>query len=594
MFAHGGVRNARVPPHVEDILVRLQVMAAALGADARVTEVACGVVGEPAVGALAAEQCDNGVERRVVHDRFATVLAGESGNRNAPVALTGDAPVGTALHHRPDALHGMGRVECDLRELLERLLAQRAAVVERFVHRDEPLARGAEDDRLLAAPAVRIAVVDVLMEDKRAALAQPLDDLRVGLVDLHTGPGAARAHLVALVEAAVVVNGHDHGNVELHADEVVVDAVPGSTMDDASAVVQGDVIGVDELALNALIAEDGLLVLVVCQLDAGHAPRLAVGAAHKLDLAVAELRAVLLHEGACHDLDLVVVDDRDIVGLGMQDDDVVSGQGPGGGGPDIDPELAFPGFKPSRHRRHLEADKDSRADLVAVLDFRLGERRVAVRAPMNRLAAAIDCAAVEDGLEDLDVGRIVVVDVGEVRVFPLGKHAQALEALALRVDLLDSHFAAKLADLLGGQLVELLGAEHGLDLVLDRLAVAVPTGHIGSAEAAHGLVAVDDVLRNLVLRVAKMNGAVRVRGAVVQDEGLSVLVLLLQLLVYMVLFPLREALGLVFREIAPHREVGSRQVHRFLVIARHKSGPAFPDRFLCKAHECAIRQTTRV
>ena len=488
----------------------------------------------------------------------------------------------------------MGRVECDLRELLERLLAQRAAVVERFVHRDEPLARGAEDDRLLAAPAVRIAVVDVLMEDKRAALAQPLDDLRVGLVDFHAGPRTARAHLVTFVEATVVVDGHDHGDVELHADKIVIDAVAGSAVDDAGAVVQGDVVGIDKLALDALVAEDGLLVLVVRQLDAGHAPGLTVGAAHKLDLAIAELRAVLLHEGACHDLDLAVVDDRDVIGLGMQDDDVVSGQGPGGGGPDIDPELAFPGFKPSRHRRHLEADKDGGADLVAVLDFRLGKRRVAVRTPMNRLAAAIDCTAVEDGLEDLDIGRIVVVHVGEVRVFPLGKHAQALEALALRVDLLDSHFAAKLADLLGGQLVELLGAEHGLDLVLDRLAVAVPTGHIGSAEAAHGLVAVDDVLRNLVLRVAKMNGAVRVRGAVVQDEGLSVLVLLLQLLVYMVLFPLREALGLVFREIAPHREVGSRQVHRFLVIARHKSGPAFPDRFLCKAHECAIRQTIRV
>ena len=130
--------------------------------------------------------------------------------------------------------------------------------------------------------------------------------------------------------------------------------------------------------------------------------------------------------------------------------------------------------------------------------------------------------------------------------------------------------------------------------MLDRLAVAVPAGHVGSAETAHRLVAVDDVLRNLVLRVAKMNGAVRVRGAVVQDEGHSVLVLLLQLLVYVILFPLREALGLVFREIAPHREVGSRQVHRFLVIARHKSGPAFPDRFLCKAHECAIRQTIRL
>ena len=219
---------------------------------------------------------------------------------------------------------------------------------------------------------------------------------------------------------------------------------------------------------------------------------------------------------------------------------------------------------------------------------------MAVRTPVHRLAAAIDCTAVEDSLEDLDVGGIVVVHVGEVRVFPLSKHTQSLEALALRVDLLDGHLAAELADLLGGQLVELLSTKHGLDLVLNRLTVAVPAGHIGGAEAAHRLVAVDDVLRNLVLRVAEMNGAVRVRRAIMQDKGLSVLVLLLQLLVNMVLFPLREALGLVFREITPHREVGSGQVHRFLVIARHKSGPAFPDRFLCKAHECAIRQTTKL
>ena len=193
------------------------------------------------------------------------------------------------------------------------------------------------------------------MEDERAALAQPLDDLRVGLVDLHAGPGAARAHLVALVEATVVVNGHDHGNVELHADEVVVDAMAGSAMDDSGAVVQSDVVGVDELALDALITEDGLLVLVVGQLDTGHAPGLTVGPAHELDLAIAELRAVLLHEGALHDLGLAVMDDRDVVCLRVQDDDVVSGQSPGCGGPDVDPELAFPGFKPSRYRRHLEA-----------------------------------------------------------------------------------------------------------------------------------------------------------------------------------------------------------------------------------------------
>ena len=94
--------------------------------------------------------------------------------------------------------------------LVERALAQR-----RLVHGDEPLRGGTEDDRLLAAPAMRVAVADVLVQQQHAAFAQPLDDMRVGLVDLHAAPGAAGSDGIALVEAPVVVDGHDQRHAEL-------------------------------------------------------------------------------------------------------------------------------------------------------------------------------------------------------------------------------------------------------------------------------------------------------------------------------------------------------------------------------------------
>ena len=99
--------HAGVPPHVEDVTIGLEVMAATLGAHAGVAEVGLRGVGEPGIGALLMEQSDDRVERVVVHDLLATVGAGEGRNRHAPVALTGDAPIGTLLHHGADAVDGV-------------------------------------------------------------------------------------------------------------------------------------------------------------------------------------------------------------------------------------------------------------------------------------------------------------------------------------------------------------------------------------------------------------------------------------------------------------------------------------------------------
>ena len=112
---------------------------------------------------------------------------------------------------------------------------------------------------------------------------------------------------------------------------VVVDAVAGRGVDDARAVVERDVVGVDELALDALVTKDRLLVLVVAELLARHVPRLTIRAADELGLAVAELLAVTRNKRLGHELGGAIVLDGDVGGLRVQDDGVVRGKGPRGG-----------------------------------------------------------------------------------------------------------------------------------------------------------------------------------------------------------------------------------------------------------------------
>ena len=191
---------------------------------------------------------------------------------------------------------------------------------------------------------------------------------------------------------------------------------------------------------------------------------------------------------------------------------------------------------------------------------------MAVLAPMDRLAAAIDYALIEHGLEDLDIRGIVFMIEREIRVIPIAEHAKALEALALQVDVLNSELVAELANLCRGRGVELLGAEHLLDLMLDGLAMAVPTGHIRRLLALHGVIPHDDVFGDLVHGMADVDRTVRIRRAIVKDEFLVPFVFLLQLLVYMVLVPSCQALGLVLRKPATHGEARLGQLHRVVVL----------------------------
>ena len=166
----------------------------------------------------------------------------------------------------------------------------------------------------------------------------------------------------------------------------------------------------------------------------------------------------------------------------------------------------------ARHRRRRPP-----ATLVRVFDLCLGQRRAAIEAPVHRLDAAAEVAALDDLRQRAQHVGLVAEIHGAIRAVPVADHAEPLEVAALDVDLLGGVFAALRAECRGVELVADL-AVLLLDRVLDRQAVAVPARHVGRVEAGQQLRLDHHVLEDLVDRVADVDRAVGVRRAVVQHE----------------------------------------------------------------------------
>ena len=123
--------------------------------------------------------------------------------------------------------------------------------------------------------------------------------------------------------------------------------------------------------------------------------------------------------------------------------------------------------------------------------------------------------------------------------------------------------AAQLAEL---RRVDVL-AVRLFDLQFDRQAVAVPARHVGRVEPGQRLGLDDDVLEDLVDRVADVDVAVGVGRAVVQDELGAAGGSLADALVAFLLLPALDPAGLALGEVAAHREGGVGQVEGAFVIS---------------------------
>ena len=181
---------------------------------------------EPCVGALFTEQISNGLNRLLIYQRLAALLAGEDRNRNTPDTLTGNAPVGTLTDHGGHALLTPAGNPLDVLTSLDCVILER-------INRAEPLLGGTEDDRIFAAPAMRIAVHDVLGCEKCAAVIQILENNLVGIVNEHTLVLARFGGVTTLA-----VNRNDNRDVIPLANDKVISTKARSGMNTAGTGIE--------------------------------------------------------------------------------------------------------------------------------------------------------------------------------------------------------------------------------------------------------------------------------------------------------------------------------------------------------------------
>ena len=325
---HGEMRDARIEPHVKRVVHLAIVRGLVAEQFARVER-------EPRFDTgffdAQGDLLDEFRRARMQRPRF---LMQEEGDRYAPVALARDAPVGTGLDHRFQSGAAPGReklgfVDGTLGDPAQagaafvRLVIHAAVICRAVIHADEPLRRGAEDDRRLVPPAVRVAVADLLQLEQATQCLQFLQDERVGLPDRLAGQRADRQRRGVAQEATVVTDRVvDRQAVNL-ADLVVLGTVCRCGVDETRPRFDGDVRAADDRHVARL---EG-----VAQRDMFK--RLAFGRADDLTFQVVALQAVLgqfvdQDQRALRRLDEVVVEIR------MGAHRLVGRQGPGRGRPD--------------------------------------------------------------------------------------------------------------------------------------------------------------------------------------------------------------------------------------------------------------------
>ncbi len=148
----------------------------------------------PCVGAVGVE--DGGCPVHELRREVGLAARGtvDRRNRDTPGALPRDAPVRAVGHHAVDAVAAGRRHPAHLRvDGIDSRLPQRRQVrprrsgrvqaPQRLVHRDEPLCGRQEDDRVVAAPAMRIRVVEGLPVPEPPTVEQSPFDGGVGVED---------------------------------------------------------------------------------------------------------------------------------------------------------------------------------------------------------------------------------------------------------------------------------------------------------------------------------------------------------------------------------------------------------------------------
>ena len=171
------------------------------------------------------------------------------------------------------------------------------------------------------------------------------------------------------------------------------------------------------------------------------------------------------------------------------------------------------------------ADIPEVARLVDILDLRVGERRQAVRAPVDDAAALVDQALVIQLAECLADGTGAALVHGEAAAVPVAGRAHLFLLLDDAVAVLLLPGPDALQELLAAQVIAghaLLGAQFLLHLDLGGNAGVVRAGEPQGIVALHALEAGQDVLQRTVQCVAHVELAGDIGGR--HDDGKRLLI----------------------------------------------------------------------
>ena len=193
----------------------------------------------PSIGAFFSEPAKYPAQGFEVVELLAASLTKENDDGDTPESLAGYAPVGSLLDHFVDAVFAPRRNPLHVVNFLECLLSQGfRCTVSGLIHFDKPLLGGPEDNRIVTAPAVRIAVLVGVMPQQRTPIAQELYDDRICGENVF-----AFVFGQALEVDAVIIERSVNFEPILLAGNKVIRAVTGSGVNDTTSLIEGDVIG---------------------------------------------------------------------------------------------------------------------------------------------------------------------------------------------------------------------------------------------------------------------------------------------------------------------------------------------------------------
>ena len=274
-----------------------------------------------------------------------------------------------------------------------------------------------------------------------------------------------------------------------------------------------------------------------------------------------------------HNVDLARGFERHVLFVGMEGHRHRSRQRPGRGGPDDGRDFLARqrGINLRRIIEQRVLHPDAWRGVVLVFNFGFGQRRLVVHAPIDGAQALVHEVVFVKAVKGLEHHRLVLRIHGGVGTVETPEDADPLELLALQVEKLFGKLAALPAHVERAHL-QLLAAEHLVDLDLDGQAVAVPSRDIRSVESRHGLGLDHEILQTLVERGAQMDGSAGVGRPIVQDIKLGAAPGLANTLVNPHLLPAGQSLGLVLGQVGLHGKAGLRQVDGGFQVQRHSVG----------------------